>query len=1289
LSKNIAWQRRGRISIVAFHIILRWPHRWVLGVLEEIMLNRPAQWRRSKPLLRTPARQRYGAEALEPRKLFNLDRPFQAYLGDNGEAVLWGNDQGSFHDLADTSGLAQNRSSSGRQASGDYVYGGTKWNTTSITWGYSNLLDGGLPLAAGTTLADIKAACVEALGLWSAVTGIKFIYVNDPGGVAVQDGTNYDGTNFPTIRIGHHFIDGSTGLNVLAHCYYPSNNYTTNGRAGDLHLDDSNTWGNGTGGGINTMETILHEVGHGLGLDHANGDVSGSCPPSKPAIMDACIQGRFGGLNTAYLFLDDIQGMQSVYGAGLGYVQDDVGIVHVFGTGVASNVDGINTMVVTKTTQSIFNYYQVTSTYGSTLISTAGLNGLVIEGMGGTDYLRVDSSWAGIPITLRGGDGDDFYDFGFNSHDLGGINSNVQVIGGAGYDQIFVYDDATAGAQTYTVTAARLDRSNGWGGFNYASDVDHLFLQTGLGSDVVNVLSTYAGQPIVLNSKGGLDVVNIGNAGSAQGLASEVQINNSPSYTTVNINNSNDTAVRNWLVNDPASGYGGIAGLAPSLISWKNGDIDAVNLTTGSGNDNGNIARLGVTLNINNVGSGNLDQITVGNSSAGGLASIFNGRQGGLTIDNDPAYTRLNIDDKGSSIARTATLDIIGGYNVLTGLAPATIRFDDGDLQEVTIRSGSGNDTINVARYNAANPSANTLTINTTGGDDIVNLGNNTDGVRSITAPIVVRNTPAHSTLNIANNFDSIGRTVGIDFNPATELQTITGLAAAPISYRYLDIDAANGVTITNGGGVDNYLIAANARKLNLTTVSSADNIAIGPDLSKITAEIYVRNPNSRSNVSISDTSASAGRNYWISYTTIGSETFQSVALNGLLSTSIHLKAVDINSPVTMYGGSGDDTFTLMSTTNGFDIRGNNGADTLNYGGNLAALRKTDLLQAASSFTGGAGANVVSVNDVDYAAATGVVTVNPTTVTSNHAATLTFSDAVRVVANLSNSGETLNVTDTLATFLVDAVGGNAKDTIGIARTATGSYVRLFPSSGFDDVTVDTTGAAPNAGLQLNGNVFDLGALVIKNAGVVAQATGTASTRVKSLSFTGHGGFDLGNGSLVVDYTGATQLTNLRANILTGYNAGAWNGGAIYSTYNITHAQYAIGYAEATAIRTAFPAAFEAFNNVDNTSILIRNTLKGDANLDRTVNFADLIPLAQSYSGTGKVWTQGDFDYDGDVDFQDLVPLAQNYNMSFNIDAVFAAIRAGAATARLEAATRMPTQKQGKTARDTGGDLTIA
>jgi len=76
-------------------------------------------------------------------------------------------------------------------------------------------------------------------------------------------------------------------------------------------------------------------------------------------------------------------------------------------------------------------------------------------------------------------------------------------------------------------------------------------------------------------------------------------------------------------------------------------------------------------------------------------------------------------------------------------------------------------------------------------------------------------------------------------------------------------------------------------------------------------------------------------------------------------------------------------------------------------------------------------------------------------------------------------------------------------------------------------------------------------------------------------------------------------------------------------------------------------------------------LGGDANRDRTVDFNDLVKLAQNYNTGGKSWPDGDFNGDGAVDFNDLVILAQNYNTSLP------AAPAGAEIITLAAAAPMP------------------
>jgi hypothetical protein len=58
-------------------------------------------------------------------------------------------------------------------------------------------------------------------------------------------------------------------------------------------------------------------------------------------------------------------------------------------------------------------------------------------------------------------------------------------------------------------------------------------------------------------------------------------------------------------------------------------------------------------------------------------------------------------------------------------------------------------------------------------------------------------------------------------------------------------------------------------------------------------------------------------------------------------------------------------------------------------------------------------------------------------------------------------------------------------------------------------------------------------------------------------------------------------------------------------------------------------------------------LAGDANRDRSVNFSDLLVLAQNYGQSSRTFSQGDFNYDGNVNFNDLLLLAQRYGTQLN------------------------------------------
>lgn len=67
-------------------------------------------------------------------------------------------------------------------------------------------------------------------------------------------------------------------------------------------------------------------------------------------------------------------------------------------------------------------------------------------------------------------------------------------------------------------------------------------------------------------------------------------------------------------------------------------------------------------------------------------------------------------------------------------------------------------------------------------------------------------------------------------------------------------------------------------------------------------------------------------------------------------------------------------------------------------------------------------------------------------------------------------------------------------------------------------------------------------------------------------------------------------------------------------------------------------------NVTNGNLIV--TYSGDANLDGSVGFDDLVILARDY-GKSATFAQGDFNGDGTVGFDDLVILARNYGKSVN------------------------------------------
>jgi autotransporter-associated beta strand protein len=178
-----------------------------------------------------------------------------------------------------------------------------------------------------------------------------------------------------------------------------------------------------------------------------------------------------------------------------------------------------------------------------------------------------------------------------------------------------------------------------------------------------------------------------------------------------------------------------------------------------------------------------------------------------------------------------------------------------------------------------------------------------------------------------------------------------------------------------------------------------------------------------------------------------------------------------------------------------------------------------------------------------------------------------------------------------------------------------------------------------------------------NATALVVGDGTNATPQLAIAAGSNGGrVDIANNGLVLDVAAGGEsaaLATVRQAVLAAYNGGAWTGNGLTSSLISGSNRLAIGFATPADAPAALANNGTHFNGaaVDASSVLVQATIGGDSNLDRRVNFGDLLTLAKNYNKSGVNWAQGDFNYDGTVNFGDLLTLAKNYNQAMPTDPI--------------------------------------
>merc|ERR1719283_527868 len=130
-----------------------------------------------------------------------------------------------------------------------YVLQGSRWQVKVLTYRINKY-----PSTFRLSKEDVDLTVEKAFNMWQEATGLSFER-KTTGSVHIE-------IRFDKYEHGDGDpFDGPGG--TLAHAYFPQ-------FGGDIHVDDTEYWSIESYTGTNLLQTMVHELGHSLGLSHSD-----------------------------------------------------------------------------------------------------------------------------------------------------------------------------------------------------------------------------------------------------------------------------------------------------------------------------------------------------------------------------------------------------------------------------------------------------------------------------------------------------------------------------------------------------------------------------------------------------------------------------------------------------------------------------------------------------------------------------------------------------------------------------------------------------------------------------------------------------------------------------------------------------------------------------------------------------------------------------------------------------------------------------------------------------------
>lgn len=306
--------------------------------------------------------------------------------------------------------------------------------------------------------AKQEQAARLVLQKWAAVANLTFVEVTDTG-VFLGNGVSRGDMNF----INESIVNDDPGSITLAYAFFPfGGNPRLNEEAGDVHIGDFDANFTSLNPGGQSFTTLMHEVGHALGLGHPDEGVV-SLPSDEltdrftvmvPFVNQAVFFNQAVFATTPMLY--DVLAIQHLYGANTTHNAGNTTYAfndHDLFYETIWDAGGIDTFDASDTERRVV-IRLLEGTFSSIGTSPSGLGDDAVDNVAIAFGVTIENAKGGLVgdiligntgiNTLWGNGGDDSLTGDAGNDLLSGGSGNDRMIGGAGDD-------------TYTVDSA-LDR---------------------------------------------------------------------------------------------------------------------------------------------------------------------------------------------------------------------------------------------------------------------------------------------------------------------------------------------------------------------------------------------------------------------------------------------------------------------------------------------------------------------------------------------------------------------------------------------------------------------------------------------------------------------------------------------------------------------------------------------------------------------------------------------------------------------------------------------------------------